>query len=103
MKSEGEAILDCIPKQNKKIMLDLKGKPWSTVQLAESLSRWRMDGDDISFVIGGPDGLSRECLSQANETWALSNLTLPHPLVRIVLIEQLYRAWTVLQGHPYHK
>ncbi len=103
MKSEGEAILGAIPKQTKKIMLDLSGKSWSTAQLAGNLADWRMNGDDIAFVIGGPDGISPECLAQADGKWCLSNLTLPHPLVRIVFIEQLYRAWTVLQNHPYHK
>lgn len=103
MKAEGEAILNAIPKQTKKIMLDLAGKPWSTEQLAEQLSNWRMQGDDIAFVIGGPDGLSPECIAKADAKWCLSNLTLPHPLVRIVFIEQIYRAWTVLQNHPYHK
>ena len=62
-----------------------------------------MQGHNATILIGGPDGLSNECLALANEKWSLSDLTLPHPLVRIVLIEQLYRAWTILQNHPYHK
>lgn len=103
IKSEGEAILQALAPQSKKVMLDVKGKSWSTEQLAEQLSHWRMNGDNVSFVIGGPDGLSAQCLAQADVKWSLSNLTLPHPLVRIVFIEQLYRAWTILQNHPYHK
>lgn len=103
MKSEGEAILQAIPSRTKKIMLDLNGKAWSTEQLAKQLSQWRMDGDNVAFVIGGPDGLSPECLAAADAKWCLSNLTLPHPLVRIVFIEQLYRAWSLLNNHPYHK
>ena len=103
IKSEGEAILQAIPSTHKKIMLEVKGKSWSTEQLSQHIADWRMNGDNISFVIGGPDGLSDACLAQADAKWSLSNLTLPHPLVRVVFIEQLYRAWTILQNHPYHK
>lgn len=103
IKSEGEAILHAVLPGHKQIVLDVQGKPWSTEQLAEQLASWRMNGDSLSFVIGGPDGLSAQCLAQADAKWSLSNLTLPHPLVRIVFIEQLYRAWTILQNHPYHK
>lgn len=100
---EGQAILGAIPASYKKVMLDVQGKAWSTEQLAQQLEHWRMEGSDISFVIGGPDGLSGPCLAAADQKWSLSNLTLPHPLVRIVFIEQLYRAWTITQNHPYHK
>ena len=62
-----------------------------------------MDGKDICLLIGGPDGMSDEVMARANQRWSLSNLTLPHPLVRIVMAEQVYRAWTILQNHPYHK
>lgn len=103
IKTEGEAILQAIPAGYKAVMLDVQGKAWSTEQLAEQLAVWRMEGDNLSFVIGGPDGLSAPCLNRADAKWSLSRLTLPHPLVRIVWIEQLYRAWTLLQGHPYHK
>jgi 23S rRNA (pseudouridine1915-N3)-methyltransferase len=84
-------------------MLEVRGKNWSTEELSHQLAEWRMDGHNVSFVIGGPDGLSQTCLDQADAKWSLSNLTLPHPLVRIVFVEQLYRAWTILQNHPYHK
>jgi 23S rRNA (pseudouridine1915-N3)-methyltransferase len=103
IKSEGEAILQAALPQSRKVMLEVKGKAWSTEQFAEQIADWRMQGDNLSFVIGGPNGLSAACLAQADALWSLSNLTLPHPLVRIVFIEQLYRAWTLLQGHPYHK
>lgn len=103
IKAEGDAINQALAPGHRKIMLDVKGKPWSTEQLADQLAAWRMEGANLSFVIGGPDGLSAECLAQADAKWSLSNLTLPHPLVRIVFIEQLYRAWTILQNHPYHK
>lgn len=100
---ESEAMLAAIPDGDKVIALDVRGKPWSTEQLADKLADWRMDGNNYSLLIGGPDGLSQQCLQRADVRWSLSALTLPHPLVRIVLIEQLYRAWTILNNHPYHK
>ncbi len=100
---EGQAILNAMPKPTTKVFLDVKGKPWSTETLAENLKQWQMAGQDLAFVIGGPDGFDEECLLHADAKWSMSNLTLPHPLVRIVFIEQLYRAWTILQNHPYHK
>jgi 23S rRNA (pseudouridine1915-N3)-methyltransferase len=100
---EGETLLKAIKPQEWVVALDVKGKPWSTEQLSEQLSNWRMDGKDICLLIGGPDGMSDQVMARANQRWSLSNLTLPHPLVRIVMAEQVYRAWTILQGHPYHK
>lgn len=100
---EGQAILAAIPPNYVKVFLEVKGEPWSTEQLAERIERWQMSGVNLAFVIGGPDGLSPACLAQADVKWSMSNLTLPHPLVRIVFIEQLYRAWSILQNHPYHK
>lgn len=100
---EGEQILAAIPKGATPIMLDVKGKSLSTEVLANKMSQWQMDGRDACLVIGGPDGLSQAALAAASEKWSLSGLTLPHPLVRVVLIEQLYRAWTINQNHPYHK
>jgi 23S rRNA (pseudouridine1915-N3)-methyltransferase len=103
MREEGQRILAAIPKDHHVVALDVKGKPWTTEQLAEQLKSWQFDGRDVSLIVGGPDGLSSECLQRADQKWSLSALTLPHPLVRIVLSEQLYRAWTVLQNHPYHR
>jgi 23S rRNA (pseudouridine1915-N3)-methyltransferase len=103
MREEGERILAVIPKDHHVVALDVKGKPWTTEQLAEQLKSWQADGRDVSLIVGGPDGLTNDCLQRANQRWSLSALTLPHPLVRIVLSEQLYRAWTVLQNHPYHR
>jgi 23S rRNA (pseudouridine1915-N3)-methyltransferase len=103
IKTEGEHMLAAIPKGDRVIALDVLGKGWSTTNLAENISRWSMDGGNFSVLIGGPDGLSVDCLERADHKWSLSDLTLPHPLVRIVLIEQLYRAWSVLHNHPYHK
>ena len=103
MREEGERLLAAIPSNHHVIALDVKGKTWSTEQLADQLKNWQADGRDVSLIVGGPDGLTDECLQRANQRWSLSALTLPHPLVRIVLSEQLYRAWTVLQNHPYHR
>lgn len=103
MQQEADAIVKAIRPQDHVIALDVKGKAWNTEQLAENLSQWRMQGGDVALIIGGPDGLTAEVLALAKQRWSLSALTLPHPLVRVLLAEQLYRAWTVLQGHPYHK
>lgn len=100
---EGKQILAACPKGAYLVALDVKGKPLSTMSLTDKLRRWQMEGTHACLIVGGPDGLSKSCLSQANERWSLSELTLPHPLVRVVLIEQLYRAWTITQNHPYHK
>lgn len=100
---EGEAMLKAIGDHDQVIALDVKGKPWGTEDLAERLQQWQLSGDNFSLLIGGPDGLAPECLARANIRWSLSALTLPHPLVRIVLAEQLYRAWSINAGHPYHR
>lgn len=106
MAKEGELMLAAIEKGGKTeqvIALDVKGKAWSTEQLADSLAGWKMSGFNYCLLIGGPDGLAPECLALASVKWSLSPLTLPHPLVRILVIEQLYRACSILQNHPYHK
>lgn len=103
MEKEGEEMLAAIGKGEQVIALDVKGKSWSTEQLAEQMANWRMSGSNYCLLIGGPDGLAPQCLAKAQIHWSLSALTLPHPLVRILVIEQLYRACTILQNHPYHK
>jgi 23S rRNA (pseudouridine1915-N3)-methyltransferase len=103
IEKEGETILANIAKGDQVIALDVKGKSWSTEELAQQLATWKMSGFNYSLLIGGPDGLAQPCLSLASIKWSLSPLTLPHPLVRILLIEQLYRASSILQNHPYHK
>ncbi|WP_072326642.1 23S rRNA (pseudouridine(1915)-N(3))-methyltransferase RlmH [Marinospirillum alkaliphilum] len=100
---ESDALLARLKGKEKVIALDVLGKSWSSEKLAEEASAWRMDGRDIALLIGGPDGLSEACLQKAEQRWSLSALTLPHPLVRVLLAEQLYRAWTLLSGHPYHR
>ena len=101
--AEGQKIIKAIPDGDRVIALDVLGKRVSTQQLAQQLESWQMSGDNYSLLIGGPDGLSQECLQRADMTWSLSDLTLPHPLVRILLAEQLYRAWTITANHPYHR
>ena len=100
---EGEKILQALAPGDRVIALDVRGKPWSSEQLASRLKNWQMSGDNYSVLIGGPDGLSEACLSRAEQRWSLSDLTLPHPLVRILLAEALYRAWTINTNHPYHR
>ncbi len=102
-KIEGDAILRALPKHNRVIALDVKGQSRSTRQLADSLNTWLGAGQDVAMVIGGPDGLDTQCLDRADETWSLSALTLPHALVRVVVAEQLYRAWSVLNNFPYRR
>ena len=100
---EGQALLAALPKDCKVVALDVRGKPWSTATLAAQLDDWLLSGRDVALLVGGPDGLSDACLERADQRWSLSALTYPHALVRIVLAEQLYRAWTISTGHPYHR
>ncbi|MDO8861712.1 23S rRNA (pseudouridine(1915)-N(3))-methyltransferase RlmH [Haliea sp. E1-2-M8] len=100
---EGEQIIKAVPNGDRVVALEVRGDSWSTEQLAARLADWQMSGDNVSLLIGGPDGLSRSCLALARQRWSLSALTLPHPLVRVLLAEQLYRAWTITAGHPYHR
>jgi 23S rRNA (pseudouridine1915-N3)-methyltransferase len=101
--AEGEQILKAISPGEQVIALDVEGKRLATGQLAGQLEAWQMSGDNYSFLIGGPDGLSPACLARADQCWSFSDLTLPHPLVRVLLAEQLYRAWTITVNHPYHR
>lgn len=100
---EGRKILEKIHPQEIVIALDVLGENWSTPTLAKRISTWQQKGQDLTFVIGGPDGLSSDCLSKANQRWSLSALTFPHALVRVLLYEQLYRAMSILANHPYHR
>ncbi|KGE02558.1 23S rRNA (pseudouridine(1915)-N(3))-methyltransferase RlmH [Pseudohaliea rubra] len=100
---EGERMLKGVGHGDRVIALDPAGEPWQTVDLARHLADWQMDGRPVAFLVGGPDGLSPACRERAERSWSLGRLTLPHPLVRIVLVEQLYRAWTILTNHPYHR
>ena len=100
---EGQQMLAAIPKDCTVIALDVLGKSWSTETLAGRLQDWLGSGRDVALLVGGPDGLSVDCLARADQKWSLSALTYPHPMVRVILSEQLYRAWTINAGHPYHR
>lgn len=103
MADEGAAVLAAISADTHVVVLDGGGKTWSSELLAEQLGDWRMQGRDLAILIGGPDGHSDEVLKRANQRWSLGPLTLPHMLVRLIVVEQLYRATTILAGHPYHR
>lgn len=103
LQEEGERMLAAIPKNNYVIALDVQGAQWDTPTLAQQLQKWQLDGRSVSLLVGGPEGLAPACYAKAEQKWSLSKLTLPHPLVRIVLAEQLYRAWSILHHHPYHR
>lgn len=100
---EGEAQLAAVANNDRVIALEVHGKPWSTKDLSQKLRQWLAEGRNISLLVGGPEGLSADASARADEQWSLSPLTLPHPLVRVLLAEQIYRAWTLLKGHPYHR
>lgn len=103
IQDEGAAILAALPQDIHVVALDGQGKTWTSGELAAQLAQWRMSGRDLAFLIGGPDGHAAEVLARADQRWSLGPLTLPHMLVRLVLAEQLYRATTIIAGHPYHR
>jgi 23S rRNA (pseudouridine1915-N3)-methyltransferase len=100
---EGEACLKTVEKGEYLVALDVRGKTMSTEDMAAAIGAIRDQGQDLCLVVGGPDGLAPEVLAAARASWSLSALTFPHPLVRIILAEQLYRIWSILNGHPYHR
>jgi 23S rRNA (pseudouridine1915-N3)-methyltransferase len=102
-REEGERLCAAVPKGAQAVALEVDGQRWSTETLAARLDGWRQQGRDVALLVGGPDGLDETARARAELAWSLSPLTLPHPLVRIVLAEQIYRAWSILQGHPYHR
>lgn len=100
---EAELIRQKIKPGSLLIALDEKGKHWSTLEWATHYRQWLQQVSQLNFVIGGPDGLHADLLKQADKTVALGRMTMPHGLARVVLIEQLYRVWSVVEGHPYHR
>ncbi|MBK6436604.1 MAG: 23S rRNA (pseudouridine(1915)-N(3))-methyltransferase RlmH [Rhodanobacteraceae bacterium] len=100
---ESERLLNAMGRDVQLIALDERGIAWTSVQLAEQMRRWTLDGRDVALAIGGPDGHAPFLLERASARWSLSPLTLPHGLVRVVIAEQLYRAHSILEGHPYHR
>jgi 23S rRNA (pseudouridine1915-N3)-methyltransferase len=102
-REEGERLLAAVPKGARLIALDRQGRELTTDDLAAELKAQMARGGDLALLIGGPEGLSDDCLVQAQARWSLSRLTLAHPLVRVVVAEQLYRAWSILNNLPYHR
>ena len=103
IRDESRKLLIAVPKDSLLVVLDVLGKPLTTMKFSSILDTWMQQGQDISIVIGGPDCVSEELLSQARQKISLSSLTFPHPLVRVILLEQIYRAWSILNNHPYHR
>ncbi len=102
-REEGRRLLQAVPTGAHLIALDERGAAWSTRELARRLERWRLEGRPVALLVGGADGLDGTCLERAETCWSLSPLTLPHYLVRVLVAEQLYRAWSLGAGHPYHR
>jgi 23S rRNA (pseudouridine1915-N3)-methyltransferase len=100
---EREATEARIPEDSRVIALAADGESWTSEQLAELVGRWEMEGRDVTFVIGGADGLPADVLKSAERTWSLGPLTLPHELARVVVYEQLFRAHTIRRGEKYHR
>ncbi|XOV85873.1 MAG: 23S rRNA (pseudouridine(1915)-N(3))-methyltransferase RlmH [Pseudomonadota bacterium] len=100
---EGDRMLAAVRPGAKLVALDRTGTGWSTETLAQRLDNWALSASHLQIMIGGPDGLAQQCTDQASEVWSLSALTFPHFLVRVIVAEQLYRAWTIQNNHPYHK
>lgn len=103
IRDEGERMLAAIPRDAIVWALDEHGQNWSSGELARHLGVCLQEGHDLVLLVGGPEGLATTCKSRAHQLWSLSRLTLPHFMVRVVVAEQIYRAWTLLIGHPYHR
>lgn len=103
LRDEGDRMLAALGASELVVALDVAGRSPDTAALAEHLNDWLHSGRDVAMLIGGPDGLAKECLARADLRWSLSPLTFPHALVRVLVAEQLYRAWSILRGHPYHR
>ncbi len=103
METEGNDLLQKVAATEQVVLLDERGKQMTSKGLAAKLGDWQNDGRDVCFIIGGPDGVSGEVRQRADFTWSLSQLTLPHGMARVLLAEQLYRAWSLQAGHPYHR
>jgi len=103
IETEGKLILGKLTADERAVLLDERGKQMTSKSLAGRLSDWQTDGRDLCLIIGGPDGVSDRCRQRADFIWSLSDLTLPHGLARVLLAEQMYRAWSLNSGHPYHR
>ena len=103
VREEGAQMLAALPTGCRSVSLEVEGTAWSTGQFARQLDHWLHEGVDVALLVGGPDGLAPACRAHADHSWSLSPLTLPHPLVRVIVAEQLFRAWSIRMGHPYHR
>lgn len=100
---EGERMVAAIPSGAHVVTLDIPGRLWTTEELAQALEAWQNQGQAVALMVGGPEGLADSVKRLARQSWSLSRLTFPHPLVRVIVAEQLYRAWSLLNHHPYHR
>jgi len=100
---ESELIIDKLAPGSLNLALDERGQPWSSRDWSQQLQRWMLEFPQVNLIIGGPDGLSQQCLDRCQHQVSMGRMTMPHALVKVVLLEQLYRAWSILQGHPYHR
>ncbi len=103
VRDEGQRMIAAVPARTHIVTLDIPGKSWTTPELSNAMQRWLENGKNVALMVGGPEGLSDSVRELASESWSLSKLTFPHPLVRIVVAEQLYRAWSLMNNHPYHR
>lgn len=101
--AEARRIEAAIPGHARKIALDEHGRDMATLDLTRELKAWRAEGQDIAILVGGPDGLDDRLKESCHDRWRLSSLTLPHAMVRVIVAEQLYRAWAIMTRHPYHR
>ncbi len=100
---ESELIIDKLTPGSLNLALDERGEQWSSQDWSRQLQRWMFEFPRVNLIIGGPDGLTRQCLERCQHRVSMGRMTMPHALVKVVLLEQLYRAWSILQGHPYHR
>lgn len=103
IQTESENLFAATKPAHRRVVLDVNGEMWSTLHFSNYFKAWLQETNPIDFLIGGPDGLSLSCINQAQTKWSLSPLTLPHPLVRILVLEQIYRVASLMHNHPYHR
>ena len=103
MNEEGTKLLNSVNENSIIVSLNKEGMGWSTLKLKQKFDQWVASSKEVSFLIGGPEGLSNKCLDSSHEIWSLSPLTFPHSIVPVIIIEQLYRVWTIEKNHPYHR
>lgn len=103
LEQEGDRMLAAVGKGERIVTLEVNGNQWDTPKLSKQLAAWQMDGRNVALLVGGPEGLAPACIAAAEQRWSLSPLTLPHPMVRVIVAESLYRAWSLLNNHPYHR